>query len=564
MKNFEIGAGLTCDLERLVTTRLLVQANSGAGKSWLLRRLLEQTAGKIQHLVIDPEGEFSTLRERFDYVLAAKSGGDTAADPRTAKLLAERLLELGVSAILDIYELDPHARILFVRRFLEALVDAPKTLWRPVLVVVDEAHTFCPEVGHAESAAAVKSLATRGRKRGFCAVFATQRLSKFAKDAAAECNNKLIGRTSLDVDMARAGDELGFSKTDRQQLREVRDGEFFAFGPALSRIVTRVQVGPVQTTHPEAGGRLALAPPPPTSKVKALLPKLSDLPAEAADRERSLAELKTELANTKRELTLARKEHPAPTVETKVVEKAVLKDGQLARAEKLVERVSALYEALRTTDLVEQLRATANEIAGAIRHTQTPATMAQRVDRQDPVSSQGRRVAPVAATDRPASLVSPSSNGNGVNSGERKILTALAQYPGGRTKTQIAILTGYAHSGGGFNNYLSALRSKGYLAGSGDRLQITGAGVDALGPYDPLPAGADLRDYWLRQVGKSERLILEALAGAWPKAMSKEQLGAATNYEPSGGGFNNALSRLRTLELIQGRGELKASDELFD
>lgn len=62
---------LLCDLDRLIGTRLLVQANSGAGKSWCLRRILEQTHGHVQHLVIDPEGEFPSLREKFDYVLAA-------------------------------------------------------------------------------------------------------------------------------------------------------------------------------------------------------------------------------------------------------------------------------------------------------------------------------------------------------------------------------------------------------------------------------------------------------------------------------------------------------------
>ena len=35
------------DLERLVETRMLIQAGSGAGKSWTLRRVLEQTAGQI-------------------------------------------------------------------------------------------------------------------------------------------------------------------------------------------------------------------------------------------------------------------------------------------------------------------------------------------------------------------------------------------------------------------------------------------------------------------------------------------------------------------------------------
>lgn len=36
-----------------------------------------------------------------------------------------------------------------------------------------------------------------------------------------------------------------------------------------------------------------------------------------------------------------------------------------------------------------------------------------------------------------------------------------------------------------------------------------------------------------------------------------------SSYAADGGGFNNALSKLRTLELISGRGELRASDDLF-
>ena len=101
---FELGPGLKCDLAVLMESRLLIQAQSGGGKSRTLRRLLEQTHGKVQQIVIDPEGEFSTLREKYDYVLAAGSGGDALAHPRTAGMLAERLLELQVSAVVDLYE----------------------------------------------------------------------------------------------------------------------------------------------------------------------------------------------------------------------------------------------------------------------------------------------------------------------------------------------------------------------------------------------------------------------------------------------------------------------------
>lgn len=40
-------------------------------------------------------------------------------------------------------------------------------------------------------------------------------------------------------------------------------------------------------------------------------------------------------------------------------------------------------------------------------------------------------------------------------------------------------------------------------------------------------------------------------------------MAAAAGYAATGGGFNNALGKLRTLELIEGRGELQASSNLF-
>jgi hypothetical protein len=41
--------------------------------------------------------------------------------------------------------------------------------------------------------------------------------------------------------------------------------------------------------------------------------------------------------------------------------------------------------------------------------------------------------------------------------------------------------------------------------------------------------------------------------GQYPNALTKEEVAASALYEGNGGGFNNALSRLRTLELVQGR-----------
>lgn len=527
---FQVDDGSTrlfCNIDTLVDTRLLIQSNSGGGKSWVVRRILEQTHGRVQQIVLDPEGEFSSLRKRFDYVHAAPVGGDCAVHPRSAALLAQRLLKLGVSAILDLYELKAHDRIRFVRFFLEALINSPKTLWHPVLVVIDEAHVFCPQTGTAESTQDVIDLCSRGRKRGFAAVLATQRIQKLHKDAAAECNNKLIGRTTLDVDIARAADELGLTKARWHDLKELPPGHFFASGPAFSeRGVNYVHVGNVQTPHPKAGARIAYAAPPPTSAIRALLPQLADLPAEAEKQEQTTHDLQQLVSRLQRDLAAAPTKTVEKIVEVQVIPPAVREQilGLLKSAEGLAKQIMA-NPPVRPPAVVE------------------PKTKA-------PTPSVKRAVVPGTAKLAKA---------------ERAILTVLAQSPHGSSKTRTALLAGYSSTGGGFNNALSALRTGGLIEPGSDPLRISEEGTRALGSVEPLPTDDQLRDYWIAKAGgKAERAILTVIFEAWPRSLSKEDVATQAGYAPDGGGFNNALSRLRTMELIHGRGELKAADSLFD
>jgi hypothetical protein len=560
---------VSLDVARLVDTRMLVQANSGGGKSWALRRILEQTHGKLQHLVIDPEGEFASLREKYDYVLAARSGGDTTADPRAAKLLAERLLELGVSAILDIYDLKAHERVKFVRYFLEALVDAPKSLWHPALVVVDEAHVYCPEKGEAESAGAVIDLCTRGRKRGFCPLLATQRLAKLHKDAAAELNNKLIGRTGLDVDLKRACDELGFGKERWPELRATPPGTFFAFGPALSVTgVSLVLIGDVQTTHPKAGHRLATTAPPPTEKVKALLPKLADLPAEAEQRQRTAEDLRKEVASLKAQL----RARPSERVEkekvvTKTIEKPVLTDAQIKRMETVAARLVA--EAKRHGKAMADFWANQDEVNAALLAalrsvSQGPPPLAVR-----PAPRLVPAVARVPVQARHPSTPSPANGHGDLTGPEQRILDALAwlESIGQKEAEQsaVAFLARYTVGGGAFNNPRGKLNTKGLiLYCRDDRLALTEAGRGlAHFPEEELTA-AELQRRVLERLPGPERRILDVLLRAYPESVGNDDLARAANYEPGGGAFNNPRGRLRTLGLIDyERGQVRALPVLF-
>ena len=249
----DTGEPASIDLEELLASRLLVQGNSGSGKSHLLRRLVEQSAGAVQQVIVDPEGDFATLGERFDH-LVVEAGDYSEAE---VAAIARRVREHRVSVVLNLESLEVDAQLRSAATFLHALFDAPRERWHPVLVVVDEAQLFAPaaagEVGEEArraSLAAMTNLMCRGRKRGLAGVIATQRLAKLAKNVAAEASNFLMGRTFLDIDMARAADLLGMERRQAEQIRDLARGQFLALGPALARRPRLIRIGAVAT-----GGR---------------------------------------------------------------------------------------------------------------------------------------------------------------------------------------------------------------------------------------------------------------------------------------------------------------------
>src|SRR3546814_14099910 len=61
------GRAVPIDIQELLATRLLVQGNSGSGKSHLLRRLLDLRAGLVQQVVMDPEGRSEEGRGREEW-----------------------------------------------------------------------------------------------------------------------------------------------------------------------------------------------------------------------------------------------------------------------------------------------------------------------------------------------------------------------------------------------------------------------------------------------------------------------------------------------------------------
>lgn len=581
------------DVKAFVGARALVQANSGGGKSRTLRRILEQTHGKVQHLVIDVEGEFYTLREQFDYLIAG-AGGDCAATVKNAGRLVTMLLKTGASAILDISELaDQEA---FVQAVCHALVSAPRELWHPVLVAIDEAQRFCPQDEEADSTQAVIDLMTRGRKRGFNGVLACQRLSELHKSAAAECNNLIIGRTSLDVDIARARKALGMKAKDAEAvLPRLKPGEFFCVGPGLSETVTKVWVGHVRTTHPEAGS--GMVPMVPAREVtKAMLAELADMDEQAVKEESELERLRKRVTELESKLDSVQK------IDDVVVDDLVR--GSNAATARVHELQRQLHDVERDnkilTETVEEMTATLDSVQErcteikdkidddivepllALRNRYTNRLQEQveseRVedededdipdDGDDPWASRTRAIEQRYREQEERELAK-----NGVHLERARVdmppmarafLTALAQR-GKLPKKKILIFANYAAGGAASKTFADLVRN-GWMTSDGGTCEITAAGRKALGRVKPLPRGVDLQVQVISGLpGAMERKFLDCVIKQYPRGISKGDILTRTGYA-AGGAASKAFAYLVAREYVvaQGRGRLVAAKEFFE
>jgi hypothetical protein len=69
-----------------------------------------------------------------------------------------------------------------------------------------------------------------------------------------------MGRTFLDIDMARAADLLGMERRQADAIRDLARGEFLALGPAIARRPVSVRIGEVRTAARSASPRLMPLP----------------------------------------------------------------------------------------------------------------------------------------------------------------------------------------------------------------------------------------------------------------------------------------------------------------
>lgn len=543
-----------------VTATYAILGKKGRGKTYTASVLAEELmdAGCLI-CVIDPTGVWHGLRSSADgreagypVVILGGDHADIALRPDQGAVIAELIAQQRFPAVLDLSLMRKAERRAFAADFLETLY------WRnrePLHLIIDEADEFAPQrapAGIERLLGATEDIVRRGRVRGLGVTLCTQRAAALHKTVLSQIDSLIALGVTAPQDVNTISEwvaqhaEEGQAREVRQSLPSLPVGQAWVWSPEWLGVTQRITVRRRRTfdssSTPKAGARRHTAITWAPVDVDGLRRRLDDTTEDQQATPGARGQqAQTEIDRLRRQLAAEQ----ARVAQVQRVEVPVLSG----------EEMRALTEAVtRLRDVGQQIIAAATTVERALAATEAVMTRASDTspDREPPPE-------PAVA---PATAVGEGAGDARLSLAHRQILTVLAQH-GQRTTNQVALLTGRSHKGGGYRNALSTLRSGGLIEGRGD-IRITDAGRLALGSWEPLPPpGPGLIDWWAQQLDKAPRLILQYLANNAHRNVPIAEVANATDYSSAGGGFRNAISRLRSLDLATGRGELRINPDLL-
>jgi len=207
----EKGKALKLDNRSVATSGTAILAMRGGGKSWLNALMAEELCkAKIPFVIIDPEGEYWTLKIGFPQVIVA--GGEHPDLPVTidlAKDLADYLVEERLELIIDLSDMRRSDQIRLLAEFLQELFVIETKRRIPIWVSFEEADLWVPQVGNPNCKEWVLDVCQRGRKRGLGFSLVSQRPAIIDKTALSQAEYRFFKRFQQPQDLNAVKDYLG-------------------------------------------------------------------------------------------------------------------------------------------------------------------------------------------------------------------------------------------------------------------------------------------------------------------------------------------------------------------
>lgn len=553
--------------------------------------------------------------------------GDLPITPESGALVADLVVDEDASVIIDVSRRADGSmwaiaeRIRFVRDYAKRIYQRQGEKRRPIHQVIDEAARFAPQIvrqGENEVAAcmgAIAVLVEEGRNVGIGVTLVTQRSARLNKDVAelADCmiSFRIVGPNSMRAVLDWLGEHVEKSRFKEigEKLRSLPRGSALVVSPGWLEfegiVAMRMRETFDSSATPKAGKTLRViggGAVVDLSKYRERLAELIEqqkatdpkaLKARILDLEKQLAKKGTPLPNKVVEHIV---EKPIASKAMVIAlerslargDKAIAQSATLAdRAGELLTKAAELMAAsgLRVEAELGKLRAAFEAIA--VHSTSKTITREGNTTKETTTSMHkvGQPIihrdakppndAPLAtkiahremtARSRPsAGNTSYTNDGSGPSKMERTFLTVLAQF-GSQTKKKWRILADYRDSGP-VSQAFARMRANGWTIEENGKTAITNAGLAALGDYEVLPTGSELRELYLAEnnkLSKMERAIFKVLCDAYPSGLTRGAAREATGYKDSGP-VSTAFAHLVNINIVTTIGrELVVAPELFE
>jgi uncharacterized protein len=542
-----------------VSETFAILAKRGAGKTYTAAVMVEELLKAALHVVVvDPVGVWWGLRASADgtgeglpIVVLGGEHGDLPLHESTGEIIADLVVEEGLSVVLDLSHCRKGEQTRFMTDFAERLYHKNR---EPLHLVLDEADAFAPQrpmKGQERLLGAVEDIVRRGRARGLGVTLVTQRAAVLNKDVLTQAEVLVALRTIAPQDREAIDSWVRVHGTPQEReelmvsLPSLPIGMAWFWSPGWLDVFKRVRIRRRETFDSSATPKIGTRRQEPRKLAAVDLEHLRARLSGVIERVRA----EDPRALRRRIAELEKAGRPQTVIER--VEVPVLREDQVRKLE----------------ELVVTLRAVAEDVSLAL--TKASAQQGGQEHRANtllspPVRALSQRLPSRAHTSRAI----PTSDGLQLKAGERRMLeTLLRRYPTKLTRAQLGTLAGFTPSGGTFGTYFGTLRRHGLLreAENGD-VELTETGLQYLGTdLPPAPQTTDeVLAMWERALKKGEWRMLEALVQVYPKPLSREALGDHTGYTTAGGTFGTYLGTLRRNGLVEVDGDqVRASATLF-
>jgi uncharacterized protein len=580
--------------EAALKKHIAILGMNGSGKTSVAKSSIMEPALEAGERVcnIDPTGVGWGLRlsatgksKGFPIYIV---GGDHADFPlfrRDGKAWAEIVGTSSDSFVFDTSAMTVEDRSQWFTDFAETLIRKNKG---PLKLVIDEAHLFAPQGGSKSGGVAPRmlhatnNLLALGRSRGLRITMISQRPAKLHKDSLTQAHTLIAMALMAPQDRAAVKDWIA-DQADADRGKEIiaslpslAPGEGWIWAPK-EKVLERVKFSRPTTFDSSSAPDDADAAAVELSPVnpEAIKAKLATVAKETvANDPAALRKRIAELEAAARKPIAAQ----APATDPKALETAERRGFDQAK-KKFGPAVDRVFKGIvaQVVKLVENhIRDSQKTLLGDLAAVKAAIVIGDDFNYEVSAETKALPRSAPSVPPRTPSPVKPIVQ-KGIDPGPhplddqlerplQKIVDAIRWWnvfgvasPG---HPAVAFIAGYSAKSSTWDRYLSGLRSAGLIEPRGDPV-LTEEGLKIAREPDVPPTGEGLRAAVLEQLDPPLREILTPVLDVYPDGLSHEEAASKTKYSAGSSTWDRYLSGLRSLKLIEPRGDLKAQGWLF-